>query len=78
MNLSEYISKVINMKGFVEQNIHWFTTPEELRKIADKMEEQYKNAMPGQTNLTKIVQLSDLNDIIQVAIFIHYDQEKMV
>jgi hypothetical protein len=60
-------------KGFVEQNMHWFTTPEELRAIALVMEKQYKNAIPGDRNVTKVIELD-----AEHAIYIHYDQENMI
>lgn len=28
--------------------IHWFTTPEELRSIADEMEKRWRRLQPGQ------------------------------
>ena len=62
--------------GFVEHTIHWMTTPNQLREIADKMEEKYKNAKPGDGTIVKHIVFNVTDDIIY-SIDIHYDQEHM-
>jgi len=62
--------------GFIENTMHWFTTPEELRKIASQMEEKYKNDRPSNSNIVKHVELGTTDSIIY-CIDIHYDQERM-
>lgn len=62
--------------GFVENTLHWFATPEELREIAQRMEEKYKNAKPGDPNVVKHIEIT-WSDGIAYCIDIHYDQERM-
>ena len=62
--------------GFVEHTIHWMTTPNQLREIADKMEKKYQNAKPGDSTIVKRIEFNVIDGIIY-SIDIHYDQEHM-
>ncbi len=62
------------MAGHKEEIYHWFTTPDELRSIADKMEEAYKNFRPGTSNSVREIVLSEQAGLISV-LNIHFDQE---
>lgn len=69
----------IMTNGFIEQVFNWFTTPEELRSIADKMERQHKNAKPGDSTVVTSINIENNNVHSDVwhTIKISYDQEKM-
>jgi len=52
------------------------TTPDELRKLADKMEVEFKNRVPGKSSAVKDIYIKDT--AIDVCIIsIHFDQERM-
>lgn len=35
--------------------VHWFTTPHELRELADQMEEHWRTCAPGQDKTVRII-----------------------
>lgn len=49
--------------------VHWFTTPQELRRIADEMEEFWKTCAPGQDKTVETIWSKD------IALHILVDQE---
>jgi hypothetical protein len=53
------------------QIIKWYTTPKELRNIADKMEQQWGKAILGDNNL--ITTIFGKTEYIEI----RYDQERM-
>jgi len=58
-------------KGSMETVIYWFTTPEELRALATKMEIQQLSAKPGDKTLVKVISLARDQS---VTLEVHYDQ----
>lgn len=61
-------------KGSMETVIYWFTTPEELRVLATKMEIQQLAAKPGDKTIVKTIDIM-LLDNQMVTLQVHYDQE---
>ena len=63
---------VLSNHGFIETVIHWFTTPEELRALATKMEIQQLSAKPGDKTRAKVIRLAHGQS---VTLEVHYDQQ---
>lgn len=61
-------------RGYTETILHWFTTPEELRALATKMEIQQLAAKPGDKTIVKTIDIM-LLDNQMVTLQVHYDQE---
>lgn len=59
---------------WVETIINWKTTPDELRKLADKMEIRKMTVRPGTTTCVRRISITDPEKSPYIELHIHYKQ----